>query len=392
MEILLKMKAVKDGDPVVSNDIGNRKLTIEYGTKFALEKISKLQFKSYVGQENDFTDDDTISKDKNNQKPFLYYETAKPDTNMPLRYSFNVPDSTFKLKYVMNFQISLANASIYRNGQADTQYQITEGVDENGYNVSILEGSLEKTGTSALIVIKLKNVSGAMTKSYAIEIKYNTLNADKDYSLKDAGITKYDYNEITDVQAYIGKKFTVSKNVAGFSVYNGNIYIDPKANLISIDPTLILGKDPVAYKVINNYVDTGMSQTYVENSILKSDGKKYVNFKRGSYSNRLQIDVYAGTDGNITDSSKILARYNLKVNQLTVPDSFATSLEIVKASGATIKPYLTQPGVKEQIIDKFTTSRRTYDLYYSPDSTSVGVNFNGTRSKRNEYLKSLDFK
>jgi|GEM_PF-1696854 len=385
---ITQIEGTTTGTPVVSHDMDNRQLTIEYGTKFALEKISKLQFKSYVGQESDFAADDTISNDKNNQKPFLYYETGKPDANMPLRYSFNVPDSTFKLKYVMNFQISLADATIYRNGQEDTQANVTEGVDENGYKVSILEGSLEKMGTSALIVIKLNSnsASGAISKSYAIEIKYKTLNTDEDYSLKDAGITKYDYNEIDSVEACIGKKFNVTKDAAGFSIYNGEIYIDPNANMISVDPTLILGKSNVAYKLYNNYINTGSSETFVENALLKSDGKKYVNFKRGTYSNILQIDTYEGAGGNITNSSKILARYLLKVIPTENTSKFTTDLKIEKANNSDTNPYLTQPGVKEDIIDKFTTARRSYDLYYAAGSP-VNVTFTGTRSKKNEYLK-----
>lgn len=370
------------GIDVDSKGTSSNDLTIEHGTKFVIQKIEKLQFKSYVGETADFTQDDQISNDKNNQKPFLYSQTANADADMPLRYNFDVPDSTFMLKYVMNFDQDLTDANIYRDGKKDTNIYI------NGTN---LQGSLERLGTSALIVVKIQSTNSSnsvISKSYAIEIKYNTLNADKDYSLKDAGITKYDFNEIDSVQAYIGKKFNVSQDkTSGFKIYNGDIYIDPKANMISIDPTLILGKDPVAYKVTNNYVDSGTSGTFVENALLKSDGKKYVNFKRGSLSNQLQIDVYAGTDGNVTDSSKILARYLLKVNPIITTDTFTTDLKIEKSNNSdAIAPYLTQPGVKESIIDKFTTARRTYDLYYATGSP-VRVTFTGNRSSKNEYLK-----
>ena len=370
------------GTEVDSKSTSSNDLTIEHGTKFVIQKIEKLQFKSYVGETADFTQDDQISNDKNNQKPFLYTQTATADANMPLRYNFDVPDSTFMLKYVMNFNQDLTEASIYRNGAKD------ESINIDG---SSLQGSLQRLGTSALIVVKIGTTDSnntVISKSYAIEIKYNTLNSDKDYSLKDAGITKYDFNEISSVQAYIGKKFNVDVDKSGlFKTYNGDIYIDPKANMISIDPTLILGKDSVAYKVTNNYVDSGTSGTFVENALLKSDGKKYVNFKRGSVSNQLQIDVYAGTDGNITDSSKILARYLLKVTQITTTDTFTTDLKIEKSNNSDlITPYLTQPGVKEDIIDKFTTARRTYDLYYATGSP-VKVTFTGTRSSKNEYLK-----
>jgi len=356
-------------------------LTIEHGTNYAIKKIDTLKIKSYIGKTSDFTADDQISNDKNNQKPFLYSEIISADTNMPLRYNFTLPDSTFMLKYIMNFDQELTDANIYRNGKKDTSIYI---------NGATLQGSLESLSGSSLIVVKIGTTDSSnsvISKSYAIEIKYSPLSSNKDYSLKDAGITKYNFNETDSVQAYIGKKFTVAQDATGsFKTYNGTIYIDQKANMISIDPELILGKSTVAYKVTNNYVLSGRAGKSIENAILKSDGKKYIDFNKGS-SNELQIDVYPGTGGNITDSSKILARYVLTVNPITTTDTFTTDLKIEKSNNSdAIAPYLTQPGVKESIIDKFTTDRRTYDLYYATGSP-VKVTFTGTRSSKNEYFK-----
>jgi len=377
-EVIVAAK-LDQGTDVEEKNASSSNFTIEHGTKYVTKKIQTLQIKSYVGTTSDFTADDQISNDKNNKKPFLYSEEISADTDMPLRYNVTVPDSTFMLKYIMNIsELDLANANIYRNGKKDTSIYVNSGS---------LQGSLESMSGSSLIIIKTGGNDQTISKSYAIEIKYSALSSDKDYSLNDAGITKYDFNETDSVQAYIGKKFTVAQDTTGsFKTYNGTIYIDQKANMISIDPDLISSKSKVAYKVTNNYVESGTAGKSIENAILKSDGKKYIDFNRGS-SNELQIDVYPGTGGNITDSSKILARYLLKVNQITTTDTFTTDLKIEKSNNSdAIAPYLTQPGVKESIIDKFTTDRRTYDLYYATGSP-VKVTFTGTRSSKNEYFK-----
>ena len=71
-----------------------------------------------------------------------------------------------------------------------------------------LTGNLAKLGNSDLIVVKIDSTkvdNKDIQKAYAIEIKYNSLNANKDYSLKNAGITKLDYNDDSSVAAYVGK-------------------------------------------------------------------------------------------------------------------------------------------------------------------------------------------
>ena len=113
----------------------------------------------------------------------------------------------------------------------------------------------------------------------------------------------------------------------GFKVYNGDIYIDPKATMISIDPTLIRSEntDTVAYVVTNNYVDS-TGTTKVKQSVLKN-GKQFIDFMASTTSNKLQVDVYEGINGNVTDSSKPLARYLLNVNLLNQQMHFAYGFE-----------------------------------------------------------------
>jgi len=374
-------ESITTKDPVVTS-YANQKITIEHATTYVVNKINPMTFKAYVGQATSFNDKDEIDDstlNTNNTVPFLYSTEAQADKNMALRYTFDVPDSISTLKYVMAFDqtMTLDNAKVYKNGKeavAGTEYQI------DGQQ---LTGNLERLGQSDLIVVKLNSANGdsSIQKAYAIEIRYNNLSSDKDYSLKNAGLTKLDYNDDSSVPAYIGKKFTITNDTTGFKVYKGNIYLDSKARMISVDPTLIKSKDTVAYVVTNNYVDS-TGTTIVKKSVLKN-GKQFVDFMASTTSNILQVDVYAGTNGNVTDSSKPLARYILTVNLLT-GNEFTMDLGFDKINNGDSDPYLTQPGVKENIIDAFTTSRRTYDLYSGDPLT---VSFTGKRSDKNEYIR-----
>lgn len=376
--VLVSPATYNEKTPVV-NAYANQSLTIEHATTYVVNKIYPMTFKAYVGQSSAFDSNDVINDDAlntNNEVPFLYSTEAKPDTNMALRYTFDVPDSISTLKYVMTFDstMNLENATVYKNGkpaEEGTEYTI------DGHNIT---GNLARLGQSDLIVVKLNstNNSSDIQKAYAIEIRYNNLSSDKDYSLKEAGITKLDYNDDTTVPAYIGKKFAITEDASGFKVYNGDIYIDSRARMVSLDPTLIRSKSTVAYVVTNNYKDSA-GTTRVKKSILK-DGKQFVEFMTSSTSNILQVDVYEGSDGNVTDSSKPLARYLLKVNLLT-GNEFTMGLQFDNGNSTT---FLTQPGVKENVIDEFTTSRRTYDLYCG-DPLSVALT--GARSSKNEYIR-----
>ena len=356
-----------DGTEVDHNSTSNSNMTIEQATSFVTTQIQSLLYKSYVGNTSDFGVNDEIANDKNNTAPFLYTQEGEPDADMPLRYNFAVPDSTKMLKYIINFQQDLTSAEVYKNGVKDASIDISS---------NSLQGSLGTIGESALIVLKIPGTGGAIAKSYAIEIRYSGLDVSKDFSIKDAGITKLNYNEDSSILAYIGKKFTMTTNSSGFPIYNGDITIDKKDTMISLDPTLMRSKSTLAYVVTNKYVDdTGKTQT--KQSVLKN-GKQFIDFMASSTSNILQLDVYEGVNGSKTGSTP-LARYYFTVHPLTGND-FNMGLKFT-SPGST---YLTQPGVKGNIIGAFTTDRRTYDLY-TPDLVTVALT--GARSTNNEYIR-----
>lgn len=373
--------AVADKDPK-AKVVSIQDITIEHGSEYAISKIEKMTFKAYVGEANSFSADDTIKDqtlNQNNTIPFLYSTEANPDSNMQLRYNFDVPDSLSTLKYIMDFgkiMGSLAAATVYKNGSV-----ATAGTDYN-INGQQLTGDLTDLTKSDLIVIRINSSDDSSTstkkiaKAYAIEIRYNRLSANEDFSLKEAGITKLNYNNDSDVVAFVKKDFIIDhKNK--FPTYNGQINIDKKATMISLEPTLIRNKSTVAYVVTNKYVDDS-GTTQVKKSVLKN-GKQFIDFMASSTKNTLQVDVYEGSNGNITNSSTILARYEFTVNLLTGND-FTMGLKFT-SSGST---YLTQPGVKGNGIEQFSIARRTYDLY-SADPVTVALT--GTRSTKNEYIR-----
>lgn len=127
-------------------------------------------------------------KNENNTVPFLYSTTVTPDPNMKLRYNFDVPDSLSALKYIMTFgdMINLdKGVELYKNGirAVDGSFSL------NGQKLS---GDLSNRSKSDLIVIKVNSVTNdssstvKIAKAYAVEIRYNKLDAEKDYSLKNA--------------------------------------------------------------------------------------------------------------------------------------------------------------------------------------------------------------
>lgn len=370
----IKVASVTKGEQVDSN-YGSEFLTIEHGTQFAVNKINPMIFNAYIG-EQDVDKESTIS---NNTRPFLYSTTAKPDQKMQLRYTFDVPDSISTLTYDMTFDNSLIlkGAKVYKNGEYDSSVTITNNSDNQGHGK--LHGSLSKMGQSDIILIKLDsnaaNGDKSIQKSYAIEIRYNSLNSSQDYSLKDANITKLNYDADTDVQAYIGKKFSVTSLSSDDNtpVYNGEIHIDKKAGMISIDPNLVRSRNTVTYKVTNNYSDNG-ADIKNKKSELKN-GKQYIDFMAGSVSNTLQIDVYEGDGESIT--GKLLVRYLLKVINPTTTDSFNMNLIFDDGSAE-----LTQPGVRSNKLT-FSEDRRTYDLY-TGDQVKVAL---GQQSSKNEYIR-----
>jgi glucan-binding YG repeat protein len=374
-------------------------ITIEHASKYAVNEINSMLFKAYVGDSSEFTTDgtgkDTVIDASTDQNipPFLYLTNSNPDSNAPLRYNFDVPDSLTSLKYVMTFGSMLdisKGVTLFKNGTEaveGTDYTInTSAIDSNGKPVQQLTGDLKNPSQPDLIVIKVNSVADSSTstvniaKAYAVEIRYNKLEYAQDHSLKAADITKLDMNEDDSVQAYIGKIFNVDKN-NGYPTYTGNIYIDPRANKISIDPTLWRSKSATAYVVTNQYHDSsGKAQT--EKTELK-DGKQYINFNMlGAQDNAIQVDVYAGENGSVTasTSSTILARYYLKVNLLKA-NVFNMGLQFSGAGS----PHLTQPGVPANTIT-FNTSRRTYDLYFN-HKDPINVKLAGRTDDVNQYIR-----
>jgi glucan-binding YG repeat protein len=385
-------EAITTASTPVEKSYATQELTIYHGTQYATNKIESMLFKAYIGSSTYFDDDtDEIEDDdinENNTTPFLYSTEAEADEEIPLRYTFDVPDSITTLKYIMTFgdTIPLEGATVYKNG--------AEAIEGTEYEIDgkTLTGSLESLNNeSDLIVIKLNSESSSdiVEKSYSIQIRYNNLDSTEDYSLSEAGITKYQYDDDDDVKAYIGKTFDVTENSAGFQVYTGDIYIDEKADMISIDPTLVRSQSTVAYVVTNNYYDLTSKSTKVQKSVLKN-GAQFIDFMASTTSNQLQIDVYEGTDGSKTSSSEMLARYVLDVTLLTT-DSFTLDLAF-DDNDDNDSTYLTQPGVEANDID-FSTNRRTYDLYSSdPVKVTFALesendDYTGVRSGKNEYLR-----
>ncbi|OOM74549.1 cadherin-like beta sandwich domain-containing protein [Clostridium sp. BL-8] len=381
--------------PVVTTYDGGT-ITICSGTSYTTNKIKSMLFKAYTGTASYFNSDDTVNDttaNENNALPFLYNTTVNADSGVPLRYTFDVPDSTSALKYVMTFDsgINLSNSTVYKNGT-----ELTEGIDYQ-INGSAISGDLERLTDSELIMVKINSTANSSTstvnisKVYAIEIRYNTVDSNKDYSMYNAGITKGEYADDDSVKAYIGKVFNVTKDSTNsYNIYTGNVYISQKAGTVSIDPTLYVdnGKAAsdrtMAYTVENHYTDSSGANK-IAPSIL-SNGKQYVNFDAGS-NNIIYVTVYNnGNGGSLTSSSVIVARYILNVNIDTNQSQFNMGLAF-DGDSSTDSTYLTQPGVTKADNGEvsFNTSRRTYDLY-TTDSNKVKVTLSGQTSN-NEYLK-----
>lgn len=347
----------------------SQSITIEHATKYVVNKINPMTINACIGNIADI-DDESIKE--NNTIPFLYSRVATPDKNMALRYIIDVPDSYTSLNYEMTFDKTLVldNAKVYKKGVIDTN------VTTSGNKLS---GNLLELGDRDIIVIKLDSTAGnsAIQKAYSVELRYTNLDSDKDYSLKEAGITKLDYNNDKSVKAYIGKKFIVKETTDGVPKYEGDIYIDEKARMISLDPILYRSKDTVAYEINNDYTSDGTEGN--KKSEFKN-GKQYINFMYGTTSNKINLNIYEGKNGNITGSH--LATYTFNVH-LIQTDKFTLDIRFANVGNSDEEAYLTQRGVKENKVD-FTINRRAYNLY---STDPVKVIFSGARSSKNEYLR-----
>lgn len=344
----------------------SEEITIQYAKQYVQSKVQSLNFDSYVGgSKSDYNDNN------DNKTPFLFTSQAESDENMPLSYTFDVPDGTETLNYRMVFSgINITNAIILKNGQRDS------GSSGSGNTVS---GSLTALGQRDIITMKItpdpnaENPEDRLIKTYSIEIKYNYLNADNDFTLRNPGITKLNYNEATDVKAFVGKRFEQSNDEKDQAVltYKGQITIDKRAEMINISPILGRRSEGTAFIVTNHYYNNGSE---IANS-KQINGKQYVDFNKGT-DNEIWIDIYKGKDGNTEGG--ILARYKLKVNLVD------TSPESQKISFSFGDAYLTQPGRKDEKID-FNLDRRTYDLY---SNDTVNVSLDTPQTSKNEYFKA----
>lgn len=313
-------------------------ITIYHATQIISSTIQDIDIISWIGEnEQDFNNSDQT----NNVKPFKYNDKAEKVEGYPLKYIFNIPDSTRTLKYIINFNGNVSgNAELLLNGNEITSQ--TQGNQVSGY----LESQFDK----AILIIRFQNSIGGdgnnLVKSYAMEINYNQLNVDNDYTLRDAGLTKYEYADEKDVIAYVEKEFTRDPNESDLT-YVGNIHIDPRAKKISIDPKLGVTEGTIAFK----YKD--------EDTVMK-DGKLFVDFN--GLNKVITIEGFKAQNGAITDYSKVLVRY--RFNVITDGNGDENPIKLDFGDSA----YLTQPG-RETKID-FNEDRYTYDMY-SKDRVDV---------------------
>lgn len=346
-------------------------ITIQHAKTYVQSKVDSLYFDSYIGTKKAYDDEvgaDETGNSENNAAPFKFTAKAESDTDIPLSYTFDVPDGTDTLNYRMKFNgVSITDPLVLRNGVKDENFT----VDNNE-----LVGSLSVLGQQDLITIKMNDSSAeTISKAYAIEIKYNYLSSDNDYTLREAGITKYNYNDSEEVKAYIGKHFTRSTDTKDKEIltYKGKIYIDQAAGMIAMEPKLGRTDSKNAFKISNHYGNGN-----IENSKL-INGKQYVDFNKGS-ENELWLDIYEGKDGSVVDSNNILARYKLEV---IILDSGDGSSDIdLSFDDSTHNSYLTQPGRDVKI--PFDADRRTYDLY---SKDKVDITLKSPNTNKNEYIK-----
>lgn len=327
-------------------------ITIYHATQIISSTIQDIDIISWIGEnEQDFNNSDQT----NNVKPFKYNDKAEKVEGYPLKYIFNIPDSTRTLKYIINFNGNVSgNAELLLNGNEITSQ--TQGNQVSGY----LESQFDK----AILIIRFQNSIGGdgnnLVKSYAMEINYNQLNVDNDYTLRDAGLTKYEYADEKDVIAYVEKEFTRDPNESDLT-YVGNIHIDPRAKKISIDPKLGVTEGTIAFK----YKD--------EDTVMK-DGKLFVDFN--GLNKVITIEGFKAQNGAITDYSKVLVRY--RFNVITDGNGDENPIKLDFGDSA----YLTQPG-RETKID-FNEDRYTYDMY---SKDRVDVTLTSPQTTKNEYIR-----
>ena len=361
-------------DEYYPSKTGSAEMTIQHANKFLQGKINPMVFDSYLVKTMKEYNESTTPKD--NKYPFLFTENGVADANCPLRYNFAISDAVMTLKYSMTFNgLSIDNAKIFKNGVDDTS-----NISTNGNTIS---GFLTNLTSSDLIVAKILDTGENVVKAYSIQLKYNTISANKDYTLRDAGIKKLYYNADSTVEAYVDKHFYVSTE-NGVTTYKGTINIDKRAQMIAMVPTLGTTGN-VAFKLSNHYDNSQV----VSSRIINGETTPYVEFNKGT-SNEVWLEVYEGKDGNIKEGTSPLAIYKLTVKPI---DNTETST--VNFSVDSTVAYLTQPGRTSEA-DKidFDASRRTYNLNFKDNTINnvyIDLNSPNTVNKtgvRREYIKA----
>lgn len=340
-------------------------ITIEHGNSIVQNQIDSIEFSNYIGG-NEVDDDVNI-----NVTPFRYDKTVRTASDSSLRYVNDIPVSVKRLQYTLNIAKNMfdyGEDKMYINGEQTTD--LTVGETSDGlYNT--ISGNLQKTGQSTMIVLAVRNTQ-SIKRSFSIEIQYGNKKSEDDYTLRDIGITKYNFNSDSNVKAQIGKTFietTGTGNDEGIPIYTSTLKVDSLAKMISMEPTIGRSAANTAYKIYNQY-DGGIEPGQLKN------GKMYVDFNKGN-NNTLILEVYEGKDGSIT--GKKLAIYKFKVEALNDESS---DVKFVFENAK-----LTQPGRPEGENIDFTSSRRSYDLYSNEDIINFALE-NPYSSARNEYVKA----
>ncbi|BCZ48971.1 hypothetical protein psyc5s11_50380 [Clostridium gelidum] len=342
-------------------------IVIQHANQFVQGNIDVMSFDAYTG--GTMAVYDTNKDLKDSKAPFLFTtENVTADKNCPLKYNYPVTNAIRTLRYSMHFNnITVNEATILKNGKDDTGNMAVNGNTISGY--------LTNMGSSDLIVAKIIEGKNNVVSTYAIQLKYTTINTNDDYTLRDAGITKLNYNEDSDVKAYVDKEFKVTSE-GGVPTYTGTMSINKMAGMISMEPKLGKPASDTAFIISNHYDGSG---GVADSKII--NGKSYVDFAKGSISNEIWVEVYPGKDGNKTGN--ILARYKFLVRfegaqSSTVNFNFTDST-------------LTQPGRSKTDAILFNSDRRSYDVH--SDSESINVELDkpvtyGIDGNRREYIKA----
>lgn len=367
-------KSTKLVTKITEND--EKKINIDHANWFVQGQIPYIDFIDYIQSRVD-------TAPESNKAPFKYVETMFSQEGKALKFTHSLPNSVAEMDYKISFpggiDVTPGNDIVVVNGVEKDD--MSTSVDSAGK--PILTGSLEKTATSTIILIAIRR-PGAIKYTYAIEIEYETKIAQNDYTLKDAGIKKLNYDGDSSIKAFIGKEFKTEKDPDGTMIYTGSITINKAAEMISMQPTIGRSSSTTAFKISNHYNNSLIQQS----KIVNGNPIPYVDFDMGGASNQIWLEIYEGTDGNIKEGTSPLAIYKLDVK--FVDDSQSSGVDFSVDNNA----YLTQPGrtLKTDEIP-FSTSRRTYNLNFINDANDVIITLNSPNTvqkdgiTRREYIK-----